>query len=398
MVERTPILNFLTHVILFLGFVFCVAPFVIVVIAASHNLKDVNDVPMSLLPGSDFWINIKTAWTTADLGPKLFNSFIMAAGVAAGKVIISALTAFSIVYFRYPGRMLIFWLVFITLMLPLEVRIVPTYAVVANVLSPYQTILDLTGLSWLIEKISGVQVSLSLGLLNSYTGLILPLIATATGTFLYRQFFLTVPDELTEAARMDGAGAVRFFIDILLPLSRNNMAALATIMFSVGVEPVSVAVAHHHRSVACDSGDRTQAAHPECRRHAGMEHRHGRHAHRHAAAARRRRGHAALVRARPDRHRKVGDEKMASITIRDVYKSYAKMQVVHGVDLDITSGEFVVILGPSGCGKSTLLRMIAGLEEISGGRSPSTAPWSTSSSRASAVAPWCSRTMRSIRI
>ncbi|RJT35229.1 ABC transporter permease subunit [Mesorhizobium waimense] len=231
MVERTPILNFLTHVILFLGFVFCVAPFVIVVIAASHNLKDVNDVPMSLLPGSDFWINIKTAWTTADLGPKLFNSFIMSAGVAAGKVIISALTAFSIVYFRYPGRMLIFWLVFITLMLPLEVRIVPTYAVVANVLSPYQTILDLTGLSWLIEKISGVQVSLSLGLLNSYTGLILPLIATATGTFLYRQFFLTVPDELTEAARMDGAGAVRFFIDILLPLSRNNMAALGTIMF-----------------------------------------------------------------------------------------------------------------------------------------------------------------------
>jgi sn-glycerol 3-phosphate transport system permease protein len=231
MVERTPILNFFTHLILFVGFVFCVAPFVIVTIAASHNLKDVNDVPMSLLPGSDFWVNIKTAWTTADLGPKLLNSFIMAAGVAAGKVIISALTAFSIVYFRYPGRTLIFWLIFVTLMLPLEVRIVPTYAVVANVLSPYQAILDVTGISWLIEKISGVQVSLSLGLLNSYTGLILPLIATATGTFLYRQFFLTVPDELTEAARMDGAGALRFFIDILLPLSRNNMAALGTIMF-----------------------------------------------------------------------------------------------------------------------------------------------------------------------
>ncbi|RWL79663.1 MAG: ABC transporter permease subunit [Mesorhizobium sp.] len=231
MVERTPILNFFTHLILFAGFVFCVAPFVIVAIAASHNLKDVNDVPMSLLPGSDFLVNIKTAWTTADLGPKLLNSFIMAFGVAAGKVIISALTAFSIVYFRYPGRMLIFWLIFITLMLPLEVRIVPTYAVVANVLEPYQTIMDLTGLSWLIEKLSGVQVQLSLGLLNSYSGLILPLIATATGTFLYRQFFLTVPDELTEAARMDGAGALRFFVDILLPLSRNNMAALGTIMF-----------------------------------------------------------------------------------------------------------------------------------------------------------------------
>ena len=111
MVERTPILNFFTHLILFVGFVFCVAPFVIVAIAASHNLKDVNDVPMSLLPGSDFWINIKTAWTTADLGPKLFNSFVMAAGVAAGKVIVSALTAFSIVYFRYPGRIFICWLI-----------------------------------------------------------------------------------------------------------------------------------------------------------------------------------------------------------------------------------------------------------------------------------------------
>ncbi|TPM10088.1 ABC transporter permease subunit [Mesorhizobium sp. B2-3-11] len=231
MVERTPFLNFFTHLILFVGFVLCIAPFVVVAVAASHNLRDVNDVPMSLLPGSDFWTNIKMAWTTADLGPKLLNSFIMAAGVAAGKVIISALTAFSIVYFRYPGRTFIFWLIFVTLMLPLEVRIVPTYAVVANVLSPYQTILDITGLSWLIEKVSGVQVSLSLGLLNSYTGLILPLIATATGTFLYRQFFLTVPDELTEAARMDGAGALRFFIDILLPLSRNNMAALGTIMF-----------------------------------------------------------------------------------------------------------------------------------------------------------------------
>ncbi|MBZ9671611.1 ABC transporter permease subunit [Mesorhizobium sp. B2-1-8] len=231
MVERTPFLNFFTHLILFVGFVLCIAPFVVVAVAASHNLRDVNDVPMSLLPGNDFWTNIKTAWTTADLGPKLLNSFIMAAGVAAGKVIISALTAFSIVYFRYPGRTFIFWLIFVTLMLPLEVRIVPTYAVVANVLSPYQTILDLTGLSWLIGKVSGVEVSLSLGLLNSYTGLILPLIATATGTFLYRQFFLTVPDELTEAARMDGAGALRFFIDILLPLSRNNMAALGTIMF-----------------------------------------------------------------------------------------------------------------------------------------------------------------------
>ncbi|RAX42488.1 ABC transporter permease subunit [Rhizobium tropici] len=231
MVERTPILNFFTHLILFIGFVVAVGPFAIVAIAASHNLADVNKVPMSLIPGSDFWVNMKTAWTTANLGPKLLNSLIFAGGVAVGKVAISAITAFSLVYFRYPGRHFIFWLIFITLMLPLEVRIVPTYAVIANVLSPYQGLLDITGISWLVEKLTGVQISLDFGLLNSSLGLILPLIATATGTFLYRQFFLTIPDELTEAARMDGAGALRFFIDILLPLSRTNMAALGTIMF-----------------------------------------------------------------------------------------------------------------------------------------------------------------------
>ncbi|MFT4003004.1 MAG: ABC transporter permease subunit [Rhizobium sp.] len=231
MVERTPILNFFTHLILFFGFLVAVGPLAIVAIAASHNLADVNKVPMSLIPGSDFWINMKTAWTTADLGPKLVNSLIFAGGVAAGKVIISALTAFSLVYFRYPGRHFIFWLIFVTLMLPLEVRIVPTYAVAANVLSPYQGLLDITGITWLVQKVTGVEISLNLGLLNSYPGLILPLIATATGTFLYRQFFLTIPDELTEAARMDGAGSLRFFIDILIPLSRTNMAALGTIMF-----------------------------------------------------------------------------------------------------------------------------------------------------------------------
>jgi len=231
MIERTPILNFFTHLILFLGFLVAVGPLAIVAIAASHNLADVNRVPMSLIPGTDFWANMKTAWTIANLGPKLLNSLIFAGGVAAGKVILSALTAFSLVYFRYPGRHFIFWLIFVTLMLPLEVRIVPTYAVAANVLSPYQAILDVTGISWLIEKVSGIHVELNLGLLNSYPGLILPLVATATGTFLYRQFFLTIPDELTEAARMDGAGSLRFFIDILLPLSRTNMAALGTIMF-----------------------------------------------------------------------------------------------------------------------------------------------------------------------
>jgi sn-glycerol 3-phosphate transport system permease protein len=186
---------------------------------------------MPLWPGHDFIANMAEAWRRADFGVKLVNSVIFAVGVAVGKVVISAITAFSIVYFGYRGRTLIFWLVFITLMLPLEVRIVPTYAVAANVLSPYQGILDITGITWLVQTLTGVQISLDFGLLDSYAGLILPLIATATGTFLYRQFFLTLPDELVEAAKMDGAGALRFFWDMIIPLSRTNIAALFTIMF-----------------------------------------------------------------------------------------------------------------------------------------------------------------------
>ena len=132
----------------------------------------------------------------------LFNSTIMALGITFGKIVISILSAFAIVYFRFPGRMLCFWLIFLTLMLPVEVRIVPTYEVAAN-----------------------------LGLLNSYSGLILPLIASATATFLFRQLFMTIPDEMVEAARIDGAGPMRFFFDILLPMSRTNIAALFVILF-----------------------------------------------------------------------------------------------------------------------------------------------------------------------
>ena len=234
MVERTPIVDILTQILLFLALLAALAPFGIVAIAATQDLRTVNQVPMPLIPGHDLAKNIAEAWARADLGRKIVNSILFAGGVAAGKVVIAGLSAFSLVFFRYRGRVLIFWLIFITLMLPLEVRIVPTYAVAANVLSPYQTLLDLAGISWLIEKVTSVRIALQWGLLNTYTGLILPLIATATGTFLYRQFFRTIPDELIEAAKMDGAGALRFLKDILVPLSKTNMAALGTIMFVWG--------------------------------------------------------------------------------------------------------------------------------------------------------------------
>jgi sn-glycerol 3-phosphate transport system permease protein len=177
---------------------------------------------MPLWPGDKLMENYGLVWNKANFGAKMLNSLIVAIGVTTGKIVLAAVSAFSIVFFRYRLRMLMFWMIFITLMLPLEVRIVPTYAVAADVAEP------LRWLAWL----AGFELGLApVNLLNTYTGLILPLIATATGTFLYRQFFMTVPESLVEAAKMDGAGPMRFFWEHLLPLSRNNMAALATIMF-----------------------------------------------------------------------------------------------------------------------------------------------------------------------
>ncbi|EJZ17589.1 transmembrane component of ABC transporter protein [Rhizobium sp. Pop5] len=183
MIERTPIFNFICYTLLALGMVIALLPFVIVIIASTLDLETVNRVPLPLTPGSHFWENIQTAWVRADLGNKLFHSIIFATAVGAGKVILSAMAAFSIVYFRFRGRHVIFWIIFITLMLPLEVRIVPTYSIAANALQPFQTILDFTGISWLVQQVTGIQIKLEWGLLNSYPGLVLPLVATATGTF-----------------------------------------------------------------------------------------------------------------------------------------------------------------------------------------------------------------------
>jgi sn-glycerol 3-phosphate transport system permease protein len=231
MIERTPFLNLATHLILGFGLIIILAPIWLAFVAATLTLQEVNAAPVELWPGTHLWANLKEAWVLSDFGPKFVNSLIVAVGVVVGKITLACITAFSLVFFAYRGRALIFWMIFITLMLPLEVRIVPTYAVAANALSPFQALLDVTGMGWLINAVSGVQVSLQWNLLNSYTGLILPLVATATGTFLYRQFFLTIPDELVEAARMDGAGPLRFLWDVLIPLSKTNIAALATIMF-----------------------------------------------------------------------------------------------------------------------------------------------------------------------
>ncbi|MEM7226404.1 MAG: sn-glycerol-3-phosphate ABC transporter permease UgpE [Pseudomonadota bacterium] len=215
MIGAKPWLTWLTHGMLILGIAIVAFPIYVTFVASTHTLQDVVQSPMPLLPGDQLAENYTRAFTSglgegsgagsAGAGRMLVNSLIMALGIALGKIAISITAAFAIVYFRFPFRMTAFWLIFITLMLPVEVRILPTYEVVAR-----------------------------LGMLDSYSGLIIPLIASATATFMFRQVFLAVPDELAEAARMDGAGPLRFFWDILLPLSRTNIAALFVILFIFG--------------------------------------------------------------------------------------------------------------------------------------------------------------------
>ena len=236
MVERSPVLTLVCHLILIGGIVLVCLPLYFAFIAGSLTMEEVQQVPMPWLPGSHFVENLVTAWNKVDFGQLLVNSFIVSVGITVGKVSISLLSAFAITYFRFRFRLLAFWLIFVSLMLPVEVRIVPTYESVANAALPIQWIIDALNLSALWEWFTGHQVEIALewNMINTYQGLILPLIASASATFLFRQFFLTVPEELLEAARLDGASAMRFFWTILLPLSRSNIVALSIILFLYG--------------------------------------------------------------------------------------------------------------------------------------------------------------------
>jgi sn-glycerol 3-phosphate transport system permease protein len=212
MVESRPYRNVTAYLVLAIGIVIVAFPVYVAIIASTHDSATIINGNMGLTPGGQALENYRrtilvgTAGTTREpVGTMMLNSFVMAMGIALGKIVISILSAFAIVYFSFPFRKTAFWIIFITLMLPVEVRIYPTYKIVAD-----------------------------LGLLDTYTGLILPLIASATGTLLFRQFFMTVPDELLEASKIDGAGAFRFFKDTLLPLSLTTMAALFVIQFIYG--------------------------------------------------------------------------------------------------------------------------------------------------------------------
>ncbi len=213
MVERRPWLTLVSHGVLMLGILIVVFPIYLAFVASTHTRDEIVKVPMPITPGSQMVENYKAALfgggsnqgSKAPVAHMMWVSLVTALVISLGKIAISLLSAFAIVYFRFPFKKIVFWMIFVTLMLPVEVRILPTYKVLSN-----------------------------LGMLNTYAGLTIPLIASATATFLFRQFFLTVPDELVEAARIDGAGPMRFFWDILVPLSQTSIAALFVIQFIYG--------------------------------------------------------------------------------------------------------------------------------------------------------------------
>jgi sn-glycerol 3-phosphate transport system permease protein len=236
MVDRSPWLDLACHALLLIGVALTCVPIYFSFVAASLSSADVQQVPLPWLPGGEFFNNARLAWEKGNLGRLLLNSFIVALGITVGKIAISLLSAFAISYFRFRFRMVAFWLIFVSLMLPVEVRIVPTFEAVSNVLLPLQWLAETLRLDDALGAILGhrIEISLEWNMLNTYSGLILPLIASATATFLFRQFFMTIPDELCEAARLDGASPMRFFRDILLPLSMPNIAALSIILFLYG--------------------------------------------------------------------------------------------------------------------------------------------------------------------
>jgi sn-glycerol 3-phosphate transport system permease protein len=210
-IEKRPLLTLVSHAILVIGVVIVALPVYVTFVASTHTAEEVLQAPMPMLPGGHLLENYATVVahgageSGAGVGRMMVNSLVSALIIAIGKIAISLLSAFAIVYFRFPFRALAFWLIFVTLMLPVEVRILPTYQVISD-----------------------------LHMLDTYAGLTVPLIASATATFLFRQFFLTIPDELAEAARIDGAGPMRFFRDVVVPLSRPNIAALFVILFIYG--------------------------------------------------------------------------------------------------------------------------------------------------------------------
>jgi sn-glycerol 3-phosphate transport system permease protein len=234
MVENTRSINIAATCILALGILYITAPLVLMLFAASHSFDEMLREGLPYMPGDQFLQNLRMVLTETRIPFQIWNSIVLALLVASGKCVLSFAAAFVLVFFQLRYRALLFALILVTIMLPVDVRIVTTYQVAANILSPINTLLDVAGLNALITRVRGAPIYLQLNVLNTPFGLAAPLIAHGTGTFLFRQFFRTLPPDLVKAAKMDGAGPLRFMIDILLPLSLTPLASLFVLMFLGG--------------------------------------------------------------------------------------------------------------------------------------------------------------------
>lgn len=227
------------HAALILAAAGFAAPLYIAFVVASRPARAaINGVP--LLPGDRLGANLAHILVqglpgSPPVGQLMLNSALMALGISVGKLLLSIPASYAVVFFRFRGRMVAFWLIFVTLLLPIEVRFYPTYKVTAQ-----------------------------LGLLNGFPGLVLPLVASATATFLFRQFFLTFPLELADAARIDGIGPVRFLTQIVLPLSKVNVAAIFVLEFVYGwnqyLWPLLITSSSSHATVVMGMKEMISAA------------------------------------------------------------------------------------------------------------------------------------------
>ena len=265
MKERDLGLSIFCHAVLIFAALLVGLPLYFAFVAGSLSIQEVQQTPFPWLPGRYFFANVVEAWNTGDFARSFANSMIVTTGIVVGKLAISLIAAYAVTYFRFPFRMTAFWLIFVSLMLPVEVRIIPTYEAVADTAGPIRWALSSLGISGAIEALTGYQVDayLQWNMVNTYSGLVLPLIASATATFFFRQFFMTVPDELVEAARIDGAGPLRFLWDVLIPLSRTNIAALFVILFIYGwrqyLWPLMVSTEVRYQTIVLSIGRMMQA-------------------------------------------------------------------------------------------------------------------------------------------
>ena len=234
MIEHSRRIDTVASLILLMGMAYVLLPIYIVIMTATHSYESFLTNGLSFVPGGHFLDNMRLVIDETNLLVQLGNSITVALMSATGKTMFSFMAAFGIVYFRVRYGTLIFFLILISTMVPLDLRIVASYEIASNILAPVNFLLDLLGINYLISKISGAPVYLEISLIDSYFGMAAPILASGTGTFLFRQFFKTIPRSLVDAATMDGAGPIRFMIDILLPLSKTTCISLFVLMFMSG--------------------------------------------------------------------------------------------------------------------------------------------------------------------